>query len=272
MTRSSLLRSTASLLALAALAACGDAPAAPAASFLEVDLSLDPGAATLVNAPADAPVLPGSIAPGGASTVKADIVMMPSSSSRHGDTTVVTFSVSPSRDGIYPIGRHWIFFEEDAICDPARSTYGQGYWNHSCRSSSSAILVTAKVYADAEGRPVVSFDQHLRFNPRKRVILHMTVDIAGVSEPKILWFRDASQLPVDESAQDAAMVTRQGDQLLTYRRIKHFSGYTVSTGRLLPGVEAEVGVRRTFPFLGGSQLNSGHLVATGAVAAPQAER
>jgi len=267
MTRSSLLRSTAALLALAALAACGDAPAAPS---VERDLSLDPATAALVNAPAPAPVIPRSTG------AFASVAITPVAGVQVGDTTVSTFTVMPSRDAVYTLGRHWIFFQAGSICDPLSANYHAAQWNSSCRAATTPVVVTARVYRTADGAPVVHFDQHLRFAPTKYVILHMSFDaVAGSGTPKIDWLKDKYSAPVDESAQDQAMITRQGDQFMVYRRVKHFSGFIVPTGRLSErtGYGVDVGLDRYVKIpgmsqVGPGQVQGGHVVATGAVSQP----
>ena len=259
-------RVAAGLLAVFAMAACSDAPNAPA-TFSTVDLSGDPRA----QAPASAPVFPRST---GAS---AQVAVYEPAGTLVGDTTVVAFNVLYRKEAVYLLGRHWIYFSPNSICDPNKTAYGEGEWNNSCQPAKRDIPITAKIYADSNGRPVVSFEPHLRFDPTKYVILHMTFDIAGMSEPKILWFKKEfnGQNGVDEASNDEALITQKDDQLLVYRRIKHFSGYTVSTGFLRDDTTLEGSVDVSLSAgrepVGPTSLNSGHVVATGAIS-PQPEQ
>jgi hypothetical protein len=256
MIRSHLLRSTAALVVIGALTACSDAPSSPDAAP-----ALD---AARVSAPATAPVRPQ------AANASLNYTVYTPEGVQVGDTMVTTFNVAHRKDGVYMLGRHWIYFQAGSICDPLRSTYGESFWNDPCRTAKTDIQIVAKVWADSAGAPRVEFFPHLRFQPDKYVILHMTYDIPGNHEPKILWFKNDKVVALDESANDEALVTQKDSTLMVYRRIKHFSGYTLSTGRVLTSTslegEALLGGIRAVQTVGPQPLGSGHLVATGAVA------
>ena len=152
---------------------------------------------------------------------------------RPGDTTRATIVVMPQVDGVYSIGRHWVYFPARSICDPALSTYGTTEWDKPCTPSALPITITAKTWVDNSGRPYVDFGQHLRFVPTETVILHMQYELPKgkpTDTPvSIDWFND-KQRNVDESRTDFSLSTRRGHTGLYFRRIKHFSGYNVALG------------------------------------------
>lgn len=241
-------RAAATILALSALAACSEGPAAPAA-----EVTTDAEFQAAVNAPAAAPIArPAASRDAALSTAAA------------GDTTFATFRVS-RLGGVFPIGRHWIWFSSNSICDMSRTSYGETEWNKPCAIAQDAVTIDAKAYTDAKGNPHVDFAQHLRFDPTRPVILHLSFDYAeGDEAPAILWRRAGTDGSADEGSADPSMVTRRGDSWMVYRRVKHFSGYLLSTGFLRLSVESDIDLRRSGPLHTKSAgVNSGHVVATG---------
>ena len=236
-------------LAVAGLAGCADTAAGPRAQVDDF--------ASLVNAPAAAPV----------ARPQAAIDGFRASVGNPADTAYNTFQVGPE-GGVFAVGRHWISFPANSVCDMAQASYGPAEWNKPCEIASEPVTIDAKSWADSEGNPQVEFSQHLRFDPTKQVILHMSFDYReGEDAPEILWVQEKGAEGFDEGDVDPAMVTRDGNYWMVYRRVKHFSGYTVSTGflGLRAGVEIDLGLRRYFggALIKPTALGSGHLVATG---------
>lgn len=262
MTSSHLSRIAAVSLALVGLAACSDSPAAPSN-----DLAIQ----AAINAPASAPVAAPRAAVSAAVAGAADPA----------DTLRVQFEVGPE-GGVFALGRHWISFPANSICDMSQASYGDAHWNELCTPATEPVAVDAMVFVDTAGRPHVEFAQHLRFDPTQQVILHMTFDYrVGDETPDVLWKRDRASEAVDEGEVDPAMVTREGSYWMVYRRVKHFSGYIITSGRLESsldaseggeaggdaslGVETGITLRRTpgLPIAVPKPLESGHVVATG---------
>jgi hypothetical protein len=249
----SYVRAAAALFALAGIAACSDAPMAPQAAKLS-----DAQRKALIDAPAAAPVK----APKSAVDAGLDVAASAT------DTVRTSFQVGPE-GGVFAIGRHWISFPANAVCDPSQSSYGEGEWNNDCVIATEPVTIDAVTFADSTGAPMVEFAQHLRFDPTKQVILHMSFDYrSGDDAPDILWQKAASDSAVNEGDEDPALVTRDGNYWMVYRRVKHFSGYTLSTGCL--GVRVDVGIDlglnrsgSQFQMPAPEPLRSGHVVATG---------
>ena len=143
--------------------------------------------------------------------------------------------------GWFSIGVHGVWFPANSICDPALSSYGPTEWDKPCTTISKPITIHAEV-REHDGLPYVVFTPDLRFapatkkggalDPKKFVNLYMYV---GESPPSgafdIQWVAHEGAAPVSEANLDASMNTRRmfHGQVL-YRRVKHFSGYLVSTG------------------------------------------
>lgn len=151
--------------------------------------------------------------------------------------TSADFTVS-ARGGVYFIGNNAVVFPAKSICDPSTSGYGPDTWNAPCAPLNGSITVHA-VTRVADGRVQVDFTPSLRFAPSDKpsewVWLFMYTPTASgavdLSAFNILYASTLDAAPVDESLTDASLRTyvdsRSGVSL---RRVKHFSGYTVSTG------------------------------------------
>lgn len=179
-----------------------------------------------------------------------------------GNVRIVSFTVYPSTNATLSIDEHKIAFEPNAICDTLQSSYGTEYWSSPCPVAQYGVRVTATSWYTASGKPVIDFQPALRFNPDSRVTLYLKNKNAS-KDDKVLWVTPLGQL-VDESLTDPTLATRTGGGY-KYRRVKHFSGYTVSTSRT--GSFSSDYLRRSVgPMQVGASLQplSGHVVATGA--------
>lgn len=260
MTSSKFGRMAAVSIALAGIAACSDNPASP----FDGSGTSQPDVLKAINAPAAAPVRP----------PRASISASVAGPASPADTLRVSFQVGPA-GGVFPLGRHWIAFPANSVCDMSQSSYGEAHWNQLCPIASEPVTINALVFADTSGHPHVEFAEHLRFDPTKQVILHMSFDYReGDAAPDLLWRKQQSAQAIDEGDVDPAMVTREGDQWMVYRRVKHFSGYTLSTGFLqvrlgddADGGDEDLGIdlgfRKGASIPTPGSLNSGHVVATG---------
>jgi hypothetical protein len=193
------------VLALISLAACHDAPLAPAV-------------------PEDMPsALPAFRA------------------SRGWDMILTKITVHPNGRGrdrsVFVIGReHRIVFPRRSICDPDRSTFGPSEWDAPCEPLTRPITITAYSWHDADGHPQVYFSPDLRFvpssDPSRWVILEL-LDRTAVLDPaaSILWCPSVDRC-VEEALGDPTLRTYR-DESTGYltRRLKHFSGYLVSANR-----------------------------------------
>ena len=208
--RSLPIRGAVSLLALATLAACGDA-----------------------TAPLPAPSGPALASIGRFGRAAGDVIvdhMAPDSLSA--DITVT------STGGWFRLGNHGIFFPAGAICDPATSTYGPEHWDEPCDVTGEPVAIHAEVRTH-DGRSWVDFTPALRFAPSAdstqwvQIYLYSdgALDPDNLPEMTILWSSGIGDPGVDESVDDATQRTFVDvDQGIAFRRIKHFSGYSVSSG------------------------------------------
>jgi hypothetical protein len=147
------------------------------------------------------------------------------------------FTVNPS-GGVFFVGSHAVVFPARSICDPATSSYGEGQWDAPCTPLKRPLTITARV-STANGVHAVDFSPSLRFapsaDPARWVWIFMyTPEARGandLSSFNILFSPSLGAAPVNDIAGDPTLRTyvdtRSG---MSYRRIKHFSGYMVNSG------------------------------------------
>ena len=150
------------------------------------------------------------------------------------DSTSAVFTVTKS-GGTFTMGKHSINFPGNSICDPAKSSYGVGTWDEPCKILREPITIHAEV-RKIDGKEWVDFTPSLRFAPGKEVYIWMYTDqVMAQADSKalnILWAPYFGAAGVDESLDDPTLVTGYLPQYsIVYRRIKHFSGYMVASGR-----------------------------------------
>jgi hypothetical protein len=188
------------------------------------------GAALLIAACSDAPMAPTSAAP---AAVRGALVG--GARGRGVDTSVVVFVVDPRGRKQFSLGDgSRIRFGAHSICDPKRASYGPGKWDEPCDATSGPVTITARSWYDAAGHPHVAFSPRLRFNPAAEQV---TLALKDRNAPSALlginYCPDDGSACYDEGALDASLTTyrdgRSGS--FYYRRIKHFSGYNIASGR-----------------------------------------
>jgi hypothetical protein len=207
----------ASLLSLCAVAgltaACADEPTGPAQG-----------------APGDAPSLGVT-----ATTDAATVTKSSASTVSRGDTAVTTIFLAPGTgSAAFDLKlNHKISFSRGAssVCDLATSSYGTTEWDKPCTPSTTTVKITAKVWHDAQGLAHTDFQPAMRFVPSDRVQLDMANKDGLLTRDMRIDFCTAAGC-VDESVTDRSVAT-VGDEKFAKlsRRVKHFSGYMVSTGR-----------------------------------------
>jgi hypothetical protein len=154
------------------------------------------------------------------------------------DSTSADFTVTPS-GGAFVIGPHAIYFPDHSICDPRVSSYGPGEWDQPCVPLDEPIQIHAEVRTE-NGRSWVDFSPSLRFvptdDPQKYVWIYMKAPFqadtsSDLSQYAILWAPAPDEQPVNEAAADSTLGTyvwRDGG--ISFRRVKHFTGYQVGAG------------------------------------------
>ena len=208
----------ASALVIGVLAGCSDNTVAPSAAP-----SAEP--TSMMRAPAERPSL--------------------ALSGNNAENGVTTFTVGRS-GGVFFVGNHAVVFPANSICDPARSSYGPGEWDKSCKTLTQPITITAQVKT-VGGVKAVDFSTELRFAPSKNPaqwvwIFMYTPEARGaadLSRYNILFVETLGATPVNDAALDPTLRTYvDGRTGMSFRRIKHFSGYIVANGdRCNPQVE-----------------------------------
>lgn len=204
-------------MVLAVAAGCSDGVVSPAATRME--------------APSSAAPAPISAAPQGRPTL--DLVGgLPDSAS-------VDFYVSSS-GGVFFAGNHAVVFPAGSVCDPATSSYGPSEWDAPCTPLQTSLKVHAEVRRNSTGT-WVDFTPSLRFvpstSPAKWVWMVMYApDAVGatgdLSRYNILWANSIGGSVVDETPADSTLRTYVDTfSGISLRRIKHFSGYTYSSGK-----------------------------------------
>jgi hypothetical protein len=145
------------------------------------------------------------------------------------------FTVGPN-GGTFMVGNNAVYFPAHSICDPATSSYGIGSWDDSCSVLNGSIQIHAEAQV-VNGVPTVDFTPALRFapssNPSRWVWLYMSIPgatpNADLSQYNILYVPTPGGPAYDETVSDPTLRTYVGVGV-GLRRIKHFSGYALSSG------------------------------------------
>ena len=161
------------------------------------------------------------------------------------DLSSADFTVTPT-GGSFRMGKHGIIFPPNAICDPATSGYGPAMWDAPCAVLREPIRIHAEL-RQLDGREWVDFTPALRFRPSVYpfawVWIYMRTDAAAQpgDSLNILWSPAIGVPGIDESLQDRTLRTYVSPWSgYAYRRIKHFSGYNVTSGRTTTTTEPAI--------------------------------
>jgi hypothetical protein len=151
------------------------------------------------------------------------------------DRSSAEFTVTPS-GGYFTMGQHGVVIPRGVICDPATSSYGPAHWDEDCTVIRQPLRMRAEL-RQQDGREWIYFTPHVRFKPssyRHRwvwIYMHTEAAKAG-SDLTILWSPAIGVPGIDESIYDPTLRTHVSPWgQFAYRRIKHFSGYNVTSGR-----------------------------------------
>lgn len=164
-----------------------------------------------------------------------------------GGFRTTTFTVTAA-GGTFDVGGMFtVSFPANSICDPSSSSYGPGTWDSPCNTLADGGSVTIKATYGftLTGGPVVDFSPALRFNPKTTVIL-----TTNAYAPVLTTFRsyfaanpgvfryfgvyytpDFGTTGLTDAGYDDSQATHVN--LTTgsvWRRVKHFSGYNVTSG------------------------------------------
>jgi hypothetical protein len=157
-----------------------------------------------------------------------------------------TFTLNPE-GGHADIGVYNLDYDANAVCDPSSSGYGPSFWRENCQTLDTAITITAKFWVE-DGHVYSDFSPDIRFSPDKFVWVSAVVPgIHGEVVTDSLRHRysvyytrvvDGMRYFIDEAYNNPDLATIFGlddDGLasgLLRRRLLHFSGYYVRSGRV----------------------------------------
>jgi hypothetical protein len=143
-----------------------------------------------------------------------------------------TFKIDPRRNQALVLGANLLSLPANSICDIALSSYGSSHWNEPCSPEREAVTITAVVRAANSAHPSIDFYPAMRFSPDKNVALYFYVPVAErqQSHDMVMKYCNDEKVCVDESLTDASLRTMTDrTNSVVFRRIKHFSGYIVSS-------------------------------------------
>ena len=142
-----------------------------------------------------------------------------------------SFTFDPSDDQSLALGPNRLDIPANAVCDLLTSGYGAAYWDRSCTPHSQPVTLTVIIKNAATSAPSVDFSPAMRFNPTKNVQLFMYAPHVSRTDAKnwLMFYCPDSGTCVDESRADRALATYiDRSASVLFRRVKHFSGYTVA--------------------------------------------
>jgi len=178
-----------------------------------------------------------------------------------------TFTWTPGQGVTKRFGDHLVVIPAGAICDPSSSGYGSRQWDKPCTASTHNIVITAFSFTDAGGHPYVDFQPALRFVPTKEVFLYMRDGVRDGSTTVDIGYCSTPVTCTNESSNDPSLVThRIGRSRIVYRRLKHFSGYTIIQGGTCQGTVEFLDDGTPFCNTDGGRggdSRSGYVVASG---------
>ena len=144
-------------------------------------------------------------------------------------TYTVTFD--PTQNQAFYLGPNHLSMPAYSICNLVTSGYGADYWNRSCSPQTLPVTLTVIIKNAAGTHPMVSFLPAMRFNPTKSVQLFMYAPRVSINDAKnwsLIYCPDSGSC-LDESKADASLTTSiDYTNNVLFRRVKHFSGYTVA--------------------------------------------
>lgn len=152
-------------------------------------------------------------------------------------TRSVTFTIDPA-GGSVKIGDFSLDYPANAVCDPATSGYGPDFWDAPCETLSESITITA-TYWWADKSAYVDFSPDIRFAPEKEVFISTKRGAKhqdDMEQRYTMWYFKTvgdTRYFIDEAAVDQSVKTqREFSSKRVWRRVKHFSGISLSSGML----------------------------------------
>ena len=144
---------------------------------------------------------------------------------------VYSVVVDPRRDQSFNLGPNHLDIPAGGICDLGTSGYGPDTWDKPCVSERNRLVLTVIIKGASSAHPSIDFFPAMRFNPRKTVQLYMYAPHVSITDAKnwqMLYCPNEGSC-FDESLTDKSLVTNiDYTNNVLFRRVKHFSGYTVA--------------------------------------------
>ena len=138
---------------------------------------------------------------------------------------------NPGQDQQFYLGPNHLSLPANSVCNLLTSGYGAAYWDAPCTPQTGPMILTVVIKNAASVNPSIQFYPAMRFNPDKQVQLFMYAPNVSKTDAKnwtMLYCTDLN-LCIDESAKDKSLTTSiDYDHNVLFRRVKHFSGYTVA--------------------------------------------
>jgi hypothetical protein len=142
-----------------------------------------------------------------------------------------TVIVDPTQDQSFNLGPNHLDIPAGGICNLAKSGYGAKYWDKQCSPETKPVELTVIIKNASGTHPSMDFFPAMRFNPKKTVQLFMYAPRVSREDAKnwqMFYCPDKGGC-FDESLTDASLATHiDYSNNVLFRRVKHFSGYTVA--------------------------------------------
>ena len=159
-------------------------------------------------------------------------------------------NLNPAVENTLVMGPNTLVIPAFSVCELGSSGYGVSFWNAPCAPETRTVQLTVSVNSSGSGASI-DFNPALRFSPLNKVVLTLSAPNVSVQDSKnwvILYCptttsttsgngsggsgtgKDGNKC-VNESLTDKDLQTFiDFDAKQLFRRIKHFSRYTVSDG------------------------------------------
>jgi hypothetical protein len=161
-------------------------------------------------------------------------------------TTTITLTAA---GGTYSVGNglFTIKIPQNAVCDPALSSYGDGTWDSPCTTlaAGQSLTVTVTYGFTTTNFPVLDISPGIRFSPNSVVTLGTMAFASSIianatyyaSNQQALhqfgfyYTPDLGATAFTDAGNDSSLITHVNLSTgYVWRRVKHFSGYNIQTG------------------------------------------
>ena len=151
-------------------------------------------------------------------------------------TKTLTFTLDP-QGGQVKVGDFTLDYPANAVCDPATSGYGDDMWELPCETLNEPITITA-TYWWVNKNAFVDFQPDIRFSPDKEVFISTKRGAKKAEDLDaftMFYFKQVGgtwYFYNDGSVDPSVATQRDFNSKRVWRRVKHFSGISLSSGAL----------------------------------------